>query len=238
MAAARGRLRRNPVHAALLHTGSVCSSPGRATTRSPRPTPDTAHGSGTTPGPATAAATPVDLFCCGHSSLTDGRLLAAGGTERYDPFHGLTQAVSSIPVPDRPTLEVLPGRRGLEDAPDMASGRWYPTLVTARTGTCLAVSGLGADGQLTVVPERFRDRAGWTALPTSPPWPLYAHLFLLVDGRVFYSGGQYGANNGVNARRSGTRTRPPCTRSWAFPSPVCATRRPACCSRRPRTSAS
>jgi hypothetical protein len=30
----------------------------------------------------------------------------------------------------------------------------------------------------------------------SPPWPMYAHLFLLADGRLFYSGGQYGGNNG------------------------------------------
>ena len=28
--------------------------------------------------------------------------------------------------------------------------------------------------------------------------PLYAHLFLLRDGRLFYSGGQYGGNEGLN----------------------------------------
>jgi FG-GAP repeat len=38
---------------------------------------------------------------------------------------------------------------------------------------------------------------GWTQLPASPHWPMYAHLFLIADGRVFYSGGQYGDNNGV-----------------------------------------
>ena len=72
-------------------------------------------------------------------------------------------------------------------------------------------SRLGLDGtsQLNLVPERFRDGAGWTALPTSPPWPLYGHLFLLVDGRVFYSGGQYGANNGQRPS-VWDRTRPPC----------------------------
>ena len=35
-----------------------------------------------------------------------------------------------------------------------------------------------------------------TALPMSPPWPMYAHLFLLADGRLFYSGGRSGGNNG------------------------------------------
>ncbi len=29
---------------------------------------------------------------------------------------------------------------------------------------------------------------------------MYAHLFLLADGRMFYSGGQYGDNNGVRPR--------------------------------------
>ena len=42
--------------------------------------------------------TPVDLFCCGHACLPDGRLLAAGGTERYDPFIGLRQAVVFDPA--------------------------------------------------------------------------------------------------------------------------------------------
>ena len=77
----------------------------------------------------------------------------------------------------------------------MGQGRWYPTLVALPDGDVLAVSGLGADGFLSLVPERY-DGHGWSALPESPPWPMYAHLFLLADGRLFYSGGQYGANNG------------------------------------------
>jgi hypothetical protein len=143
-----------------------------------------------------APATPVDLFCCGHAHLPDGRLIAAGGTERYDPFDGLTQAVvfdqaAGPPSPTSPT-----GRVGAWTAePPMEHGRWYPTLVALPDGDVLAVSGLGADGFLSLVPERY-DGLGWTAQPTSPPWPMYAHLFLLADGRLFYSGGQYGANNG------------------------------------------
>jgi hypothetical protein len=72
--------------------------------------------------------------------------------------------------------------------PAMGQGRWYPTLVALPDGDVLAVSGLGADGFLSLVPERF-DGHGWSALPESPPWPMYAHLFLLADGRLFYSGG-------------------------------------------------
>jgi hypothetical protein len=80
----------------------------------------------------------------------------------------------------------------------MLGGRWYPTLVALGDGHVLAVSGLDATSQLNVVPEIYTDGAGWANLPQSPSnWPMYAHLFLLADGRIFYSGGQYGWNNGV-----------------------------------------
>ena len=81
--------------------------------------------------------------------------------------------------------------------PDMAGGRWYPTLLTLDDGRVLAVSGLDQTSQLNVLPEAY-DGVGWSHNQRSPSnWPLYGHLFLLEDGRVFYSGGQYGANNGV-----------------------------------------
>ena len=119
--------------------------------------------------------------------------------------------------------------------PDRA-GRWYPTLVALPDGDVLAVSGLGADGHLTLIPERC-DGAGWTALPMSPPWPMYAHLFLLADGRLFYSGGQYGANNG---QRPGIWDPVATTvrQVMGCPSPACATSPPASCCRPRRTSAS
>jgi hypothetical protein len=80
----------------------------------------------------------------------------------------------------------------------MASGRWYPTLIALPDGRVLAVSGLDEKNELNVVPEIYADGAGWTAGPRSPSnWPLYAHLFLLADGRMYYSGGQYGGNNGI-----------------------------------------
>ncbi len=36
----------------------------------------------------------------------------------------------------------------------MGQGRWYPTLVTLPDGDVLAVSGLGPDGFLNLIPER------------------------------------------------------------------------------------
>jgi hypothetical protein len=185
------------VHAALLPSGSVLLFAGSSN----NPDAAAAHQYGTRvwhyPRPVLSApATPVDLFCCGHAHTPDGRLLAAGGTERYDPFAGLTQAVLFDQAAGPADAASPTGHAGAWiPQPDMGQGRWYPSLVAQPDGDVLAVSGLGGDGFLSLVPERY-DGTGWTPLPTSPPWPMYAHLFLLADGRLFYSGGQYGANNG------------------------------------------
>jgi Domain of unknown function (DUF1929)/FG-GAP-like repeat len=185
------------VHAALLPTGDVLffagssNNPDAATARQ--------YGTRVWHYPAStmsAPDTPVDLFCCGHAHLPDGRLLAAGGTARYDPFTGLKQSVVFDPAAGPPSPASPTGRIGAwTAAPPMEQGRWYPTLVALPDGDVLAVSGIGADGFLSLIPERY-DGHHWSALPESPPWPMYAHLFLLDDGRLFYSGGQYGANNG------------------------------------------
>ena len=191
----------NPVHAALLHTGSVLFFAGSGND----PDRHNAHQYATAvwhyPQPQySRPATPVDLFCCGHAFLPDGRLLASGGTEQYDPFFGLRQAVVFDPH-GGPADPVSPtGTAGAWTAePDMAHGRWYPSLITLHDGRVLAVSGLDETSQLTVNPEIYTDGAGWAApMPPSPAnWPQYAHLFLLADGRIYYSGGQYGGNNGV-----------------------------------------
>jgi hypothetical protein len=174
------------VHAALLHTGDVLFFAGSSND----PDRHNAHLFGTTlwryPGVEQARPdTPVDLFCCGHAFLSDGQLLAAGGTAQYDPFFGLTQATAFDPATG--TWQPQPG---------MAGGRWYPSLLALGDGRVLATSGLDGTSQLNLVPEAF-DGADWTPLPASEHWPMYGHLFLLADGRIFYSGGQYGDNNGV-----------------------------------------
>jgi hypothetical protein len=177
----------NPVHAALLHTGDVLFFAGSGNDADqhnahqfrtrvwhyPQPDFDAPH-------------TPIDLFCVGQAFLADGRLLAAGGTERYDPFYGLTDALIFDPA----TL-------AWTAVDHMEFGRWYPSLVTLGGGDVVAVSGLG-DNHLSVIPERFDAATStWSRLPEPGPIPMYAHLVLLGDGRVFYTGGQYGGNNGV-----------------------------------------
>ncbi|MGH2732983.1 MAG: galactose oxidase-like domain-containing protein [Actinomycetota bacterium] len=126
-----------------------------------------------------APATPIDLFCAGQSFLADGRLLVAGGTERYDtpetPFIGLRTAFVFDPI--------------LEEwfrVQDMVEGRWYPTLVTLGDGRVLAVSG-GTTGPTRN--ELFSYGSGWAAPSENRfQWPLYPGMTLLADGRVFFSG--------------------------------------------------
>ncbi len=175
------------VHAALLHTGDLLFFAGSSND----PDRHNAHQFGTTvwryPGAEQQQPdTPVDLFCVGHAFLPDGRLLAAGGTQQYDPFFGLTQSIAFDPA----TRTWVP-------QPQMAGGRWYPSLLALGDGRVLATSGLDGTSQLNLVPEIYTDGAGWATRPQSQNWPMYGHLFLLADGRVFYSGGQYGDNNGV-----------------------------------------
>jgi hypothetical protein len=176
-----------PIHAALLRTGEVLFFAGSSNNPA-----NLAGGLFRTrvwqyPSASFAAPdTPIDLFCCGQGFLADGRLLAAGGTEQYDPFHGLRDA-----------LVFDPAEGTWAPVPDMAGGRWYPALLELPDGRMLAISGLGEDGNLNLVPEVYADGGGWAPLPSPGPWPLYAHLFVLIDGRIFYSGGQYGGNNGT-----------------------------------------
>ncbi len=177
----------NPVHAALLHTGDVLFFAGSGND----PDNHVAHLYRSRvwhyPAPhLDAPSTPIDLFCAGQSFLPDGRLLVAGGTGQYDPFYGLRDAFLFDPT-------ALTWDR----VADMEFGRWYPTLVTLGDGSVLAVSGLGTDNFLTVVPERFLAAGNWSREPVPGPIPMYAHLYLLTDGRLFYAGGQYGGNNGV-----------------------------------------
>ncbi len=179
----------NPIHAALLHTGDVLlfSGSGNDIDRF------VAHQFRTRVWHYPAAEldapdTPIDLFCAGQAFLPDGRLLAAGGTGQYDPFFGLRDALVFDPASQTWTRK-----------PDMAGGRWYPALLALADGRVLAISGMGADGPLNEVPEIYTGTPpSWSAVASPGPWPMYSHLFLLRDGRVFYSGGQYGGNNGVH----------------------------------------
>jgi hypothetical protein len=165
------------VHGAVLHTGKVLFISGSGNNRY-----NTEYRSVVfdyEQGTHKLVTTPTDIFCGGHTFLPDGRLLYAGGTKSYDAFKGETSTYLFDPV-----LE------GYIRVSDMDGGRWYPTLVATGDERAVAVSGWSVSGDpiLNETPESFAEQFGWSAWSRSVRFPLYPHLFLLTDGRLFYSG--------------------------------------------------
>ncbi|AUV80881.1 hypothetical protein C2R22_03745 [Salinigranum rubrum] len=189
-----------PVHVALLHTGKVLAfgGSGNDETRLHHPYPAELF------DPETGSLTVVDqelggdVFCVGHAFLPDGRLLAAGGTYRYDG------GIDPPALPGVPDLPNLPPFAGLDhtylfdpDAErwtrgqDVHAGRWYPTLVTMGDGSVLAAAGLTKHPPWVALRklELYTPGEGWRVLRGAGRWlPLYPRLHLLPDGTVFYAG--------------------------------------------------
>jgi len=146
-----------------------------------------------------------DLWCGGHTFLSDGKLLFVGGTSYYppqpDPFYGgLKEAYLFDPFTE--TWERLD---------DMQAGRWYPTLIRLADDSVLTVSGLEyraptespqtntlkilyelvvkLEQRITHEHEVFDpETKSWSRMNLERKLPLYPRLHLLPDGDVFYSG--------------------------------------------------
>ncbi|MFF5131346.1 galactose oxidase-like domain-containing protein [Streptomyces syringium] len=98
----------NTIHAALLHTGKVLLVAGSGNNAANFDAKsfrsvlwDPEHNT------YKNIATPKDLFCAGHTQLPDGKLLVAGGTQRYEKLEGdVTKAGGLMVVhnedPDKP----------------------------------------------------------------------------------------------------------------------------------------
>ncbi|MGB9140398.1 MAG: galactose oxidase-like domain-containing protein [Pseudonocardiaceae bacterium] len=130
----------------------------------------------------------LDLFCGGETVLADGRILSTGGTLAYD---GNGRAFAGRPD----TLVFSPVSQQWAVVRPMAHGRWYPSVITLGDGRVLAAAGLDehAVGVRNATLESFFPIADfWQPLlmPASfSGLPLYAHLYLLTNGSVFYAGG-------------------------------------------------
>jgi hypothetical protein len=189
-----------PVHAALLHTGDPLFFAGSGSSETRFRAPefgDVAKGVAVStvwhpPGdtftePATLRAAdgrPFDLFCGGDAFLADGTLLSAGGTRSYGGFTGRDDVAVFDPATGTWSFTT-----------SMAHSRWYPTLLTLGDGRVLAASGLdehGGDTSKSVLEFFDPGPRKWVHAPIQggAQLPLYAHLFPLADGRVFFSGGR------------------------------------------------
>jgi hypothetical protein len=183
----------NPIHAALLNTGKVLFFTGSG--NDPTNFDNSPQGAAlwdvnnniiTRPEiPLDSAGNVIDVFCAAQSFRPNGRLVVAGGTLQYDPFYGETA-----------TFVFDPSTETWTQVASMNKGRWYPTLVTLGSGRIFALSGLDVNGGVDRYPEIFSG-TGWNIFtkPTSE-FQLYAHLFLLSNGKLFYSGAQFTDNKG------------------------------------------
>jgi hypothetical protein len=127
--------------------------------------------------PATGAQMPADvttgynLFCSGLAHLMDGTLFVAGGNKDTQ-LNGLVQTHLFDSNTNTWSL-----------GPNMAAGRWYPSVTPLANGEMLITEG-GPD-----MPEVRKTDGGLRALTTaSLDLPLYPWLDVAPDGRAFYSG--------------------------------------------------
>jgi Domain of unknown function (DUF1929)/Glyoxal oxidase N-terminus len=182
----------NPVHVALLSNGKVLVVAGSGNC----PPSQTGCPSGPPYGPSNGSGALLldpatgqtisqfslswDMFCNGMVLLEDGRPFIAGGTIQYDPFYGEPQAATFDPLANT-----------FSNTPNMAHGRWYPTLVTLGDGRVMTFSGLNETGSTNTAVEFYSADSGWSAEYVAPWTPdLYPRLHLLPNGKVFYSGAQ------------------------------------------------
>jgi galactose oxidase len=118
-----------------------------------------------------------NIFCSGHAFTADGRLLIAGG--HIDSDRGLPDAIIFDPFTSIWTR-----------LPDMAGGRWYPTVTTLPNGEMLTVAGADENQRANPIPEIWSPSTGsWRRLTGA--WrelPYYPWMFVTPDGRIFMAG--------------------------------------------------
>lgn len=98
-------------------------------------------------------------------------------------FQGIREAYEFDPVAEK-YITVDP----------MNEARWYPTLTTLEDGKVLALSGLDEIGQIVPGKDEIYDpkTRKWAYTGTVRKFPTYPAVFLLDDGKLFYSGSNAG----------------------------------------------
>ena len=126
----------------------------------------------------------ANLFCSGHTVLVDGRVLVVGGQD--STLVGLQSATIFNPA-----------TQTWSSAAPMTYGRWYPTATALPNGKILATSGAincptcgspnGSHDGIALIPEVYDPNTNsWSQLSgASLSLPLYPHMHVLPDGRVF-----------------------------------------------------
>jgi hypothetical protein len=153
--------------------------------------------------PSTAQMIDVNemLFCAGHTLMPDGSLMIAGG-------HHMDDAGIKVTYFYGPNGSWTKG-------PDMAHGRWYPTLTVLPDGDVLTMAGRNEAGTVVRTPELWNG-SGWTQLTGAGQLeiPYYPRNFVAPDGRIFYAGERV-MSRWFNVAGAGSWTNGP-THIWPF----------------------
>ncbi|RII42840.1 DUF1929 domain-containing protein [Galactobacter valiniphilus] len=133
--------------------------------------------------------TPYDMFCAGHVTLPDGKVLLAGGTAAFPGAGDGPNTFKSSPK----SYYFDPKDDSCHRVSDMPDAHWYPSLTKLGNGDIWAAGGLNANAQGTVATQMFNTKTrSWLPLNQVPQtytyWGTYPHMFLLDDGTLFYSG--------------------------------------------------
>lgn len=127
--------------------------------------------------PATGSQTPVtvdtgfNIFCSGLAHLIDGRLFLAGGN-KDQALNGIVQTHLFNPATNSWSL-----------GPNMAAGRWYPTVTPLTNGEMLITSGRVSTPEVRTLAGSLR-----TLGNASLSLPLYPWMDVAPNGLTFYSG--------------------------------------------------
>jgi hypothetical protein len=115
------------------------------------------------------------LFCAGHTLLPNGSLMVAGGHHMDDAGIKVTYFFSQDGGPTK--------------GPDMAHGRWYPTLTVLADGNVLSMAGRNEAGAVVRTPELWNGTA-WSQLTGAGTLeiPYYPRNFVAPNGQIFYAG--------------------------------------------------
>jgi len=183
----------NPISATLLHTGKVLIVAGSENDASNNSRGSESYRNalwdpvGTTGSSITVQEINYDVFCSGTATLPDGRALVIGGTSDYS-FKGENRASIFDPLTTQ-----------FAQTQNMHDGRWYGSATALGDGRVMAFSGLNLSGGTNTTTEIYdlaHAGAGWSS-PVSAPFspPLFPRMFLLPNGKVFYTGQGAGGNN-------------------------------------------
>lgn len=140
----------------------------------------------------------TNLFCSGHSFMSDGRLLVTGGHDRHpDPAYADIEGIGEVDVNIFDHV-----RNSWTLAAQMPKGRWYPFNVTLASGETAIFSGSYWDGTYQPdktgrpVPKTVRNRSPeiFTRAGTlrqfsaSADMKNYPYLHLAPNGNVLMAG--------------------------------------------------